>query len=82
MTSPGNDPQRASEPLAPTRVLLVPPASRAPRVWPALPALYVVAPTIGGMLSGSIPPLTFVNPFIDLGRRAARLCASDVAVTL
>src|SRR5215469_3384655 len=33
------------------------------RTWPAVLALYVLAPVVGEMLSGSTPPLLFFTPF-------------------
>ncbi|HKV84270.1 MAG TPA: hypothetical protein VJN88_06915 [Ktedonobacterales bacterium] len=32
------------------------------RVWPAVLTLFILAPAIGEMLSGSTPPLLFINP--------------------
>ena len=33
------------------------------RMWPALLTLYLLAPAVGEMLSGSTPPVQFINPF-------------------
>lgn len=35
---------------------------RPQRVWPAVLTLFILAPAIGEMLSGSTPPLLFINP--------------------
>jgi hypothetical protein len=50
---PGPAPQVAA-PLAPV--------ARPLRTWPALLTLFFLAPAIGEMLSGSTPPLMFINP--------------------
>jgi hypothetical protein len=36
---------------------------RVPRMWPVLLTLYFLSPLIGEVLSGSTPPLLFVQPF-------------------
>jgi len=46
-----------AQPLSPTRTS---------RTWPALLTLYVLAPVVGEVLSGSTPPLNFINPFTFL----------------
>lgn len=63
------------DPLGPNGTLPLPPAPYAspprmvapplprPRVWPAVLLLYFLAPAVGEMLSGSTPPLLFINPF-------------------
>jgi len=65
-------PQAPYEPYAPYGQPAWPaaPAAAAPvavpaepeRFWPAALTLYVLAPLVGEMLSGSTPPLQFVNP--------------------
>jgi hypothetical protein len=36
---------------------------RRPRLWPAALALYLLAPGVGEVISGSTPPLLFLQPF-------------------
>ena len=45
---------------APTQPLSSP---RRQRVWPAVLTLFLLAPIVGEVLSGSTPPLNFINPF-------------------
>lgn len=50
--------------VSPTPAIPLPPLSRRSRpVWPAVLTLFILAPAIGEMLSGSTPPLLFINPF-------------------
>lgn len=46
----------------PTAATLPPQPTRRLRTWPALLVLYLLAPIVGEMLSGSTPPLLFLNP--------------------
>ncbi len=46
-----------TQPLTPTRTS---------HIWPALLTLYILAPIVGEVLSGSTPPLNFINPFTFL----------------
>lgn len=39
-----------------------PAQSRSRRLWPAALTLFILAPVVGEMLSGSTPPLLFINP--------------------
>lgn len=51
----------AQPPATPTPATPIP--ARRPRVWPALLALYFLAPFVGEVISGSTPPLLFAQPF-------------------
>src|SRR5215472_14240276 len=67
---PAPDPAAAAD-LVPTVDVPTPPVEPTPpdapvqrmRTWPAILALYVLAPAVGEMLSGSTPPLLFFTPF-------------------
>jgi hypothetical protein len=52
------------EPLqSPDTPPVAPTASRRQRMWPVLLALYFLAPVLAELLSGSTPPLLFIQPF-------------------
>jgi hypothetical protein len=51
----------ATEPSAPAPAIAAP--ARRERTWPAVLALYLAAPIIAEMISGSTPPLAWLNPF-------------------
>lgn len=65
-TPPAQWPPALSPPAPPIPVATPPKAttSRRPRTWYAALALLLLAPACGEMLSGSTPPLMFLNPLI------------------
>ncbi len=58
-----SQPTAATEPALPPPPLATPQPERRSHTWPAVLTLYLAAPIIAEMLSGSTPPLAWLNPF-------------------
>jgi len=56
-TLPPHPADAPAQPLSPPR---------RQRIWPAVLTLFLLAPIVGEVLSGSTPPLGFINPFTFL----------------